>query len=234
MLLCAHFVEEETEGQRGEVTCLRSYGQQVAGPDLDSVHLSPASMDMAPASCISWVCACVWREHLHWRLTEVRVLNRIYWERLWASLHRSTWASSRRASPQGRRLLYTEGFSWAWRFRGKVVTQPNRGTRTHPMCCPGISPGHLPASPRAHMSLLPFGLGRGNTSWNSEVGGGSEGWMSTIPPFSGHSATCQAVPGQPGPADMPMATAARQQAIQDGGEEVEGRQEGLKVGSAWG
>ena len=30
MLLCARFAEEETEGQRGRVTCLRSYGQQEA------------------------------------------------------------------------------------------------------------------------------------------------------------------------------------------------------------
>lgn len=161
--------------------------------------------------------------------------------KVWTSLHGSMWTSSRRASPQGCRLLYTEGFSCAWRLSGQVVTQPcavepsPAEGQEHILCAvPGISPSHLPASPRAHMSLLPFGLGRGNTSWNSEVGCSSDGWVPTIPPFSGHSATCQTVPGQLGPADMPMATAARQQAIQDGGEEVGGRQEGLMVGSAWG
>ena len=65
MLLCARCAEEETEGQRGRVTCLRSYGQQVAGLDLDPGHLVPASVDTVPASCTYRERACFWWEHLH-------------------------------------------------------------------------------------------------------------------------------------------------------------------------
>ena len=87
MLLCMHLAEEETEGQRGRVTCLKSYGQQVAGLDLDPGHLAPASVDAVPASRTYWECACFWWQHLHWRLTKVSVLSRCCWERLWTPLH---------------------------------------------------------------------------------------------------------------------------------------------------
>lgn len=48
----ARFANEEAEGRGGGVICWRSYGQQAAGPDLDPNHLVPASLDVAPASCI--------------------------------------------------------------------------------------------------------------------------------------------------------------------------------------